>query len=189
MVLRARFPAIVRGFMIVPNGDERHGCCCGLQRRIRSILRMAFTVIIEANNLMFRIMNAVLKARRFQRPIFIIIIAKMYYGVIGFFICAFRNCVIGIEIAMLPICAGRDGEMKLWRVAIRKCSGAANRGHGVASAKLVEVILSRAKSFGNDFNCVIARRICDGGARGNGSLERGVLKHVPSDLQISIGLC
>ena len=102
VVFGTALPAVVRGFVVVPDGDQRRGGTQGLQARIRVVLGVALAVVVEADDLAVgqeaTAAGGVFGGAIAAGAIFIDVVANLKPGVIGVGAVDSRCPGVGVEL-------------------------------------------------------------------------------------------
>ena len=106
--------------MIVPDRNQGHCACHGLQTGIPAILRVTLAIIFKRQDFMGRFVHPIagFVGRIVNiRPILVVIVTQMQERVIVRLSAdlALSDQIVGIEIAMLIVRAGHDREAELLR--------------------------------------------------------------------------
>ena len=87
MILGTTGPAVVGGFVVVPDGDQRRRGAQGLEIGIRVVLGIALAVIVEADDLTIGLELAaaggVLRLLKASGAVFVDVVTQMQPGVVG----------------------------------------------------------------------------------------------------------
>ena len=189
VILGTTSPAVIGGFVVVPDGDQRRCGAQGLEIGICVVLGIALAVVVKADDLAVRqespIRGCVLRLPIAAGAVFVDVVAQMHHGVIGVDGMDGSGPAVGRELfGGGEVGAGEHRQAH--RIAIhRQGFGLPHHRHHIASTEAVVIGGVGAEAIGLRLYRPVA-----GGAGGEytaiddrAGLETGAARHLPVDIQ------
>mmetsp|Transcript_10044 Transcript_10044/g.40916 ORF Transcript_10044/g.40916 Transcript_10044/m.40916 type:complete len:571 (+) Transcript_10044:803-2515(+) len=159
VVLGAALPAVVGGFVVVPDRDQRMLAVHGLGVGVALVLGVALAVVGQRDDLVGRLGRAHIAV--LAGAVFVDVVAQVHDQVeVG----PRRDAPVGIEIAVGVVGAADDREAQAGHIRGRQRLGAADRAGRTLGAELVVVGRAGLQAGGVDLDRVVAAGVGLGAA-------------------------